>query len=500
MEYFSVLNLKKTTEKLDEVKSTFFLDLNLDQIIERIEDEWGEEIKELYYQLPDSEECEDYRRAVYQDVKREEIFIVLHNFLQKMRKREEIIATKEAVEEKMQKHVWQIREIFIYCHGIEELLENLGKLGCKSEGLISLIKLLQNYTSSDSFKQMKKSADAIMEELSGYRILLTYEKDRFSVAVGAGVADYEGFLTECFPEHEPYLKSPFLAEPDLTELEYEVVKIFKKKHGPFFTKAADFYKQYEEYAEENILRLYKEIRFYLSFRVLQKKLEERGLVFAMPRKAEKKEMKATGLYDLALAIVGLDENRKVVSNNMNYFDGEQFFVVTGPNQGGKTTFARSLGQLVYFSKIGLEVPALDATVPYFREILTHFSVEESVESGKGKLMDELARLLPMMEETMENAFVVINELFTTAANYDATIMGKKVLDYFIEHHCMGIYVTHLTELAQKREKVVSLRATVNEQKVQTFIIERSEATEEAGAGIQVKKYKLTYEQIKERFS
>ncbi len=500
MEYFSILDPKETIVKTEVEKAPFYLDLNLDQIIERIEAEWGEDIKELYYRLPDSEESENYRRAIYQDVKREEVLVVLQKFLQQMKRREEVVETKEAVEEKMQKHVWQIREIFMYCHATEELMENLSKLECKSEGLRLLIKLLETYTASESFTQMKKSADTMMEELSSFRLLLTYEKERFSVAVGSGVSDYEGFLTECFPEHEPYLKSPFLADPNLTELEYEVVKIFKKKHGPFFVKAADFYKEYEKYAEENILRLYNEIRFYLSFRALQKKLEERGLSFAMPRRAEDRQMKATGLYDLALAIVGLDENRKVVSNNMNYFNGEQFFVLTGPNQGGKTTFARSLGQLVYFSKLGLEVPALDATIPYFSEILTHFSVEESVESGKGKLMDELARLLPMMEENMENAFVVINELFTTAANYDATIMGKKVLDYFIEHHCMGIYVTHLTELAQKREKIVSLRATVNEQKVQTFIIERSEATEEAGASIQVKKYKLTYEQIKERFS
>ena len=35
--------------------------------------------------------------------------------------------------------------------------------------------------------------------------------------------------------------------------------------------------------------------------------------------------------------------------------GERFFVLTGPNQGGKTTFARSLGQLVYFTRIGLDL-------------------------------------------------------------------------------------------------------------------------------------------------
>lgn len=174
-------------------------------------------------------------------------------------------------------------------------------------------------------------------------------------------------------------------------------------------------------------------------------------------------------------------------------------MLTGPNQGGKTTFARSLGQLVYFTKMGLDIPARAASVPYYKKILTHFSVEESVESGRGKLMDELMRLKPMMGDEQAGEFVVINELFTTAANYDACIMGKKVLEHFINKNCKGIYVTHLNELSKACSSVVSLRAAVDENLIPTYIIQRSEATELAGANRQVEKYRLTYRQIKERF-
>ena len=167
---------------------------------------------------------------------------------------------------------------------------------------------------------------------------------------------------------------------------------------------------------------------------------------------------------------------------------------------GKTTFARSLGQLIYFTKMGLDVPAAEATLPYYKELLTHFSVEESSDTGRGKLMDELERLKPMMEKTKEEAFVVINELFTTAANYDACIMGKRVLEYFIGQGFQGIYVTHLSELSKACDGVVSLRAMVDENMMQTYRIARSEAKELAGAITQVEKYGLTYLQIKERFS
>ena len=157
-----------------------------------------------------------------------------------------------------------------------------------------------------------------------------------------------------------------------------------------------------------------------------------------------------------------------------------------------------MGQLVYFTRIGLDVPAVQANVPFFREIQTHFSVEESVETGRGKLKEELVRLAPMMEARKQGSFVVINELFTTAASYDARIMGRKVLEHFIGLGCRGIYVTHLKELTKVHERVVSLQAMLDGERMPTFEIRRGEAAETASALNQVNKYRLTYEQLKER--
>ena len=150
--------------------------------------------------------------------------------------------------------------------------------------------------------------------------------------------------------------------------------------------------------------------------------------------------------------------------------------------------------------MGLDVPAVTARVPYYSNLWTHFSVEESTESGRGKLMDELERLKPIMRQDQKGAFVVINELFTTAANYDANIMGKRVLKHLIGTECRGIYVTHLIGLASSYPEVVSIRANVDKDLKQTYIIERSEAGEITGTDRQAYKYGLTYEQIKERFS
>ena len=174
----------------------------------------------------------------------------------------------------------------------------------------------------------------------------------------------------------------------------------------------------------------------------------------------------------------------------------------GPNQGGKTTFARSLGQLVYFAGMGLDVPAIRANVPYFAALMTHFSAEESLGSGKGKLKEELVRLAPMMEEQAESAFVIINELFTTAAHYDGCIMGRRVLNHFIEKGCMGVFVTHLKELGKSVEGVAELTAMLDgsRERKRTYKISREQMQDVGYAEDIVNKYGLTYSELQRRLT
>ncbi len=497
MEFTSILDLRESPYK-EMPGSAFYLDCNLNQVIERITLEWREKVESLYYYFPADRECEAYRREVYGDVKRGGVCSALERFLVRMREWQEILGKKEKAEREIQKTVWHISEAGCYCDAYEELYDALEKTELGSRGMNSFREYLQEYLQSDSYLEMRRILWDLRREMAGFRVVLTYDKERFLLEEREMAGEYEGFLGACFPGPERRLKSPFAADPNLTDLEAEILEIFRKKHPAFFKEARRFFKAYAGYAREELLRFRAEIPFYLSFRRFEQKMQDSGFAFTAPKVSAGEEMYATGLYDLALACVNSGENKKVVSNDMVFHRGESFFVLTGPNQGGKTTFARSLGQLVYFTKMGLDVPAASANVPCFSDILTHFSVEESLETGRGKLKEELVRLKPMMEERCRNAFVVINELFTTAANYDACIMGKRVLEHFIGQGCRGIYVTHLRELSEVCPEVVSLRASLDEHMVQNFKIVRSKAEPAAHAASQVEKYGMTYEQLKAR--
>lgn len=499
MTFKSILDLKESPYKKGD-RPSFYLDLNINQIIDRIRVVWGEDVSGMYYYLPADEECETYRREVMRDVKLPELQDSLKDYVKAIKKYKESVATKEVVKLDAQKAAWHVTEVVQYAHALKQLLEVLQKADIRSQGMLALRESLEEYLQGSELVKMVEQAENLQKQMYGFRFKLTYDNNILIVSEDEVPGTYDAFLKESFTEPEKPMKSPYAEDPDLTILEREVLTLLQKKRPAFFKECGAFYKKYKEYVKEEYLQFAQEIVFYLSFYAFENKMRSLGFAFTAPTVDAKQNMFATGLYDLALACVNSVEGKEVTSNDVEYKAEEMFLVVTGPNQGGKTTFARSLGQLVYFAKMGLDVPALAANVHSFSGILTHFSVEESVETGRGKLQEELMRLKPMMEEQCTNAFVVINELFTTAANYDAIIMGQKVLQHFIGRECRGIYVTHLKELTEAHEKVVSMRALLDENGKQNHKIARKEAQDSAYAINQVNKHRLTYEQLKERLS
>ena len=218
-------------------------------------------------------------------------------------------------------------------------------------------------------------------------------------------------------------------------------------------------------AAERILHTFRALRTELAFYVgclnLADRLEAIDEPFCLPEVGERGEVgwTAAGLYDVCLS---LTIGGGVVGNDLDG-EGVDLVLITGANQGGKTTFLRSVGAAELMAGCGLFVPATAYSTAIRAGVFTHFRREEDADMQSGKLEEELTRMDAIIESLQPGSLVLCNESFATTNELEGSEIARQVVSGLLRGGVAVFFVTHLYEFARTfcgttEERVLCLRA------------------------------------------
>ena len=207
--------------------------------------------------------------------------------------------------------------------------------------------------------------------------------------------------------------------------------------------------------------LQAELGFYIGCINLKEQLARKGGPFCMPSPApvEERRLSFHGLYDVCLA---LRVDQRVVGNDANG-DDKEVVIVTGANQGGKSTFLRSVGLAQLMMQSGMFVPAEAWCSSLCAGIFTHYKREEDAGMKSGKLDEELGRMSDIVDHVAVHSLILFNESFAATNEREGSEIARQIMTALLDKQIRIVCVTHLYELARdfyekKASETLFLRA------------------------------------------
>jgi DNA mismatch repair ATPase MutS len=364
---------------------------------------------------------------------------------------------------------------------------------------------MQAYTSSAAFGSLASEAAAVIEGLNSVTYTMRIKGSRVTVARYDCEPDYSGEVEATFERfRQGAVESHLLNVPDsgsMDHVEARIALLVARLYPREFAALDEFCGRHAGFFDDRLARFEREVQFYLAYIDHAERVALAGASFCYPAvSVDSKEISADDAVDLALAAKLAQESRRVVRNDFFLRASERIVVVTGPNQGGKTTFSRTFAQLHYLAALGVPVPARSASVFLPDEIFTHFEREEDISTLRGKLDDELVRVRAILDRATTDSLVVLNEMFSATTARDALALGTAVLRKLIDLGCLAVCVTFIDELASLGPEAVSMVAGVDPEdpSQRTFEIARRPADGRAYALAIADKYGLSYDHVTRR--
>jgi DNA mismatch repair ATPase MutS len=562
MENFSLLYPENSERKETALNDEAVNDLSIDFIIDALSDDEYEKnlIKKIMTNITDNKEVIEYRRDIFDDFLkfpelREELSELVVN-LADLREIERFQKDQEA------SSLWmlinRLREIDDYVNCITRIKEILEKLEIKSNGMITLRKIVTDIHDNSGFPEIKKDIDYMFEQARNFKsITIGVNLDKMLRPKNAGVVslndtefkssrlmkNFLQFTTHkeelhqgtdiedirCFhPDsgirsttfssiiigsvqqsatHNVHIETNELtgADPLSDALKKPVTDILKKIVKDIKSKL----KKYISISGYALINLMPEIIFYIRWSELVDKITALGMPMCKPEiiDAENRYCSFIGLYNLKLAInntKGADVD--IITNEFKFDEEHRIYILTGPNRGGKTIFTQAVGLCMLLAQWGIYIPASSAEISPCDNIFTHFPADENDTVDLGRLGEESKRLSEIFESATDKSLLLLNESLATTNVSEGLFIAKDVVKAMRYLGTRAIFNTHMHELARDIDELNQSEGTSKAASIITGVSNGKRSFKVISAPPQgvsyakdiAEKYGVTYDKIKEK--
>lgn len=494
----------------DFVAPDSLVDLHLDQIVAAMFTEVQDLHLDEFFRMPlRTADAVYYRHEVFADFARDEVRAPFDAFAHGMRTVREHHEKSVNLFHPKQRERWRVDAVDAYCRTIVTLHQQLANTDIRSRGLLGFEQHIAEYVAGSDFQRLLEATQRVRDELATIRYTVQMNDDEVRVDRFESQPDFAAEVESVFARFvgakEPDAFGEKVGWPGMNSVEERILDAV----GSLFPRAFKMLEKYcqhtESYVDPTIVSFEREVQFYLSYLAFTRRMGEVGINFCYPQVADSaSDVAVQGAVDLALALRMITDGtvKSLVRNDAELAYPERILVVTGPNQSGKTAYARMIGQICYLAAFGCPVPARQAWVPVVDRLFTNFERKEHLATLHGRLDEELMRVHDVLVRATDRSLIVMNESFASTTGHDAVAIGAEVIERIAKCHAVAVYVTYLDELAKLSPATVSVvgELDVFDPTRRTFRFRRRAADGLTHSEVLAGRYGLTYEAMMKRIA